>query len=89
MNSIFSFIYTKKFCEIDFPKIIDGICIPWAGLYPQGFGETTPIADNDTEEGREANRRIEFKLFVPQEEAPEDASEEAEEEAPAEEEASE
>ncbi|MEL6452247.1 MAG: OmpA family protein [Pseudomonadota bacterium] len=31
----------------------------------RGYGETTPIADNDSEEGREANRRIEFKLIRP------------------------
>ncbi|WP_299352569.1 OmpA family protein [uncultured Shimia sp.] len=32
----------------------------------QGYGETNPIADNDTDEGREANRRIEFVLVRPE-----------------------
>ncbi|WP_342078055.1 OmpA family protein [Yoonia sp. SS1-5] len=31
-----------------------------------GYGEADPIADNDTDAGREANRRIEFSLIVPE-----------------------
>lgn len=37
--------------------------VPVAGFEARGFGEASPIASNETEAGREANRRIEFTLM--------------------------
>ncbi|MEL7344656.1 MAG: OmpA family protein [Pseudomonadota bacterium] len=53
-----------------------------ANLTAKGYGETQPIAENDTEAGREANRRIEFTLRVLEEtvaeaDVPQDAPQDA------------
>ncbi|WP_412553615.1 OmpA family protein [Shimia sp. MIT1388] len=45
------------------------------GFLALGYGESQPIADNDTAEGREANRRIEFVRIVPEEEQAEATAE--------------
>ncbi len=40
-----------------------------SNLVAHGYGEANPIADNGTEEGREANRRIEFRLILSEHES--------------------
>lgn len=40
--------------------------VPTNSYAVRGYGEEMPIADNGTEAGREANRRIEFKLLRPE-----------------------
>ena len=54
------------------------------GFLALGYGESQPIADNDTAEGREANRRIEFVRIVPEEEQAEATAEDGAEAADAE-----
>lgn len=42
---------------------LQGRQIDVSGMVAKGYGEADPLADNGTEEGREANRRIEFRLI--------------------------
>jgi OOP family OmpA-OmpF porin len=37
-----------------------------SSLVPRGYGQDRPIGENDTADGREANRRIEFTLIAPE-----------------------
>ncbi|MEO0485627.1 MAG: OmpA family protein [Pseudomonadota bacterium] len=43
-------------------EALRGERVSWLTIVPKGFGEANPIADNGTEDGREANRRIAFTM---------------------------
>jgi hypothetical protein len=63
-------------------KAVRDYLVKQAGIAPErleakGFGETKPIASNDTEEGREQNRRVEFNI-TEQDEAARKKAQEAE-----------
>jgi OOP family OmpA-OmpF porin len=47
-------------------KYIESKGIMPSRITADGFGSTKPIADNTTEEGREKNRRVEFKIIKQQ-----------------------
>ncbi len=49
--------------------------VPTGSLTARGYGESAPIASNETDAGREANRRIEFTLADGQADTAEDGNE--------------
>jgi outer membrane protein OmpA-like peptidoglycan-associated protein len=37
--------------------------IPENRIIAKGYGETMPVSSNSTDEGRQQNRRVEFKIL--------------------------
>jgi outer membrane protein OmpA-like peptidoglycan-associated protein len=44
-------------------KYLEGKGVAASRLESEGFGQTKPVAPNDTDEGRSKNRRVEFKIL--------------------------
>jgi len=44
--------------------LVDLLGVPKEFLKSEGFGETHPVASNDTPEGRQANRRVEIVIHA-------------------------
>jgi len=58
--------YNQKLSEQRASSVMDYLGahgIDAARMSAVGYGETQPVADNDTEEGRELNRRVELKIL--------------------------
>src|SRR5690606_5010701 len=58
--------YNKKLSQRRAQSVVDYLTnkgIPKNRLVAKGYGEEKPVATNDTDEGRQLNRRTEFKVL--------------------------
>ncbi|HXU26080.1 MAG TPA: OmpA family protein [Bacteroidia bacterium] len=58
--------YNQKLSQLRAQSVVDFLInknIDKQRLVAKGYGETVPVATNDTEEGRQQNRRTEFKIL--------------------------
>ncbi len=58
--------YNMKLSQARAQSVVDylvSIGVPRSHLVAVGYGETQPVASNDTEEGRQLNRRVEAKIL--------------------------
>ena len=66
-DSTESEVYNERLSEKRAQAVVDylvqNLKIDPARLTPKGYGETKPAAPNETEEGRAANRRVEFVIL--------------------------
>ena len=66
-DSIGSSTYNKKLSQKRAESVKDFLVereeISSSRLSARGFGEARPLSDNDSEEGREQNRRVEFNII--------------------------
>ena len=62
-NDDYNLKLSQKRAEAVRKWLVDRGGIPADMLVAKGYGETRPIASNDTEEGREKNRRVEFTIL--------------------------
>lgn len=70
--------YNKRLSELRASRVVEYLRskdIDISDLTAEGYGESQPVATNETAEGREQNRRVDLQISADPERVPEDAPE--------------